>query len=430
MYDVGIINGKVYLGDFIYANVYIKSGKIYDITTSYKGCKKEYNANENLVLPGFIDPHVHFELNFGKHTSVDDFESGSISAIYGGITTIIDFLDPISHINELDKNFEKRLNLAKKSYIDFSFHVTLGNFKDNIDELLKKTKKLGTSSIKIFTTYSSSNRRTNDKIMYKLLQKSNEYKVPILIHAENDDMISENVLIKDHENARPAISEITEITKILEMVNMTNGISYIVHTTCGTSIEETRKRFPEIINKNIYFESCPHYFYFSNDVYKEKHGFLYTMTPPLRSNEEKEKLRKNIDYIFSIGTDHCSFNKEDKDKKTTKDLPMGIGGVEHSFVLMYSLFGEKIIDKFTTNPAKFFGLFPQKGSLLPGATADVVIFSPNQYEKITRSHSKANYDIYLNMQVKGKIQKVFKSGILVLDHTLIRKTKGKYLRRL
>lgn len=431
MFDLGIINGNIYLdGNFLNANIYVKSGKIVDISTSYLKSKQEFDAAGKYVLPGFIDPHVHFELNLGKYTSVDDFESGSISAIFGGVTTIIDFLDPISKIDELEPSFKKRLSKAKKSYVDYSFHTTLGNFSGNLNDLFKKINEIGTKSIKIFTAYSSSNRRTNDKIMFELFKLSKINKIPILIHAENEDMIVENVPVKMHSKARPEISEISEIIKIAEFLYQTKGTAYIVHTTCGTSIEEVKERFNDILNNNLFFESCPHYFYFDDSVYETKNGYLYVMTPPLRSRLEQEKLKNNIDNIFSIGTDHCSFNKKDKRKRKTGNLPMGIGGIEHSFVSTYSLFKEKIIEKFTINPAKIFGLYPKKGTLLPGADADIVIFDPNFEGTINNSHTKADYDLYMNMKIKGKIEKVFKDGLLIVENDkLVRKNKGKFIRR-
>ncbi|SHH32320.1 amidohydrolase family protein [Thermosipho atlanticus] len=430
MHDIGIINGKVFVdGIFIHLNVYINAGKIVDLSTNYQKCKKEIDATGKVVLPGFIDPHVHFELNLGKYTSIDDFKSGSISALFGGVTTIIDFLDPINSLEQLEEAFNRRLKAAKNSRTDFSFHVTLGQFNGDLDTLFKMSKKLGTRSIKVFTAYSSSKRRTSDKLLYKLFEKSREYNVPILIHAENEDMIVENVPINLHSKARPEISEISEIIKISEFIYQTKGTAYIVHTTCGTSIEEVKNKFTEIHNKNLFFESCPHYFYFDDEVYNGKNAYLYAMTPPLRSKIEKEKLKANIDNIFSIGTDHCSFNKKDKRKKKTGNLPMGIGGIEHSFVLMFSLFGEKIINRFTINPAKFFGLYPKKGTLLPGADADIVIFNPNYNGKIVESHTKADYDLFLNMKVKGKIEKVIKDGILVIDNQLLNSPLGKFIRR-
>ncbi|QTA37728.1 amidohydrolase family protein [Thermosipho ferrireducens] len=430
-HDLGIVDGLVYLeGTFLEANIYISKGKIVDITTNYYAAKEEYTAREKWVLPGFIDPHVHFSLNLGKYTSVDDFKTGSISALFGGVTTFIDFLDPITTVSEFEKAFSKRLKEAQSSYADYSFHLTLANTKESAENFIKKAIESGLPSIKVFTAYSSSNRKTFDGYLYSLMEAASKYNLTILIHAENEEMIIENVPVYEHSKARPEMSEITQIIKIAEMVKHTGAKVYIVHTTCGTIIEELSLRFKDILNEKLFIESCPHYFYFNSEAYLKENGYLYTMTPPLRSKNEQKKLIKNISGIFSIGTDHCTFNTKEKNKKYTGDIPMGIGGIEHSFILMYTLFGKQIIDKFTLNPAKMFNLYPRKGTLYPGADADVVIFNPNYSGFIKSTHTNADYDLYINTKVKGKVEKVFKSGNLIIENEkLVKTAPGNFLRR-
>ncbi len=109
MYDLGLDNGKVYKeGRFIETNVYVKEGKIKKITNERLDCAEIVDCNKNLVLPGFIDPHVHLNLHLGEFTSADDYESGSIAAAFGGVTTFIDFLEPIIETEE----FEEKLNMV------------------------------------------------------------------------------------------------------------------------------------------------------------------------------------------------------------------------------------------------------------------------------------------------------------------------------
>ncbi|MEO2602686.1 amidohydrolase family protein, partial [Clostridium butyricum] len=116
--DLGIINGYVYLeGRFIKSNLYIKKGVIESVTSSIMHCSKVYDAKGCIIMPGFIDPHVHFNLGLGKNVSAQDFHTGSINAALGGITTYIDFLDPINNISELDFEFNKRKKQAEDSVI-------------------------------------------------------------------------------------------------------------------------------------------------------------------------------------------------------------------------------------------------------------------------------------------------------------------------
>ncbi|WP_459995687.1 dihydroorotase [Marinitoga arctica] len=434
MFDLGILNGLIYIdGNLINANIYIKNGKIYDISKSTLEAKKYYDISGKYLLPGFIDPHVHFHLDLGKYISADDFQTGSISAVYGGITSYIDFLDPVRTAEGMEKAFKERMNLAKKSLTDYAFHATIANPIDEPEKIMKTARELGISSIKLFTTYSSSNRRTYDYYISKLLDLSRNYGIVISVHAENDEIIKKyennKIKIADHSEYRPTISELSEVIKLAEMAEYYNAQLYIVHLTSGKTLEELKKKFNHILGKNLIIESCPHYFYFSEDIYNTEKGYLYTMTPPLRSEKEKEMLINNIDYINTIGTDHCPFNVNEKKKDIINGMPMGIGGVEFSFNLMYTKFGERIIDKFTKNVAKYYGL-RKKGRILPSYDADLVIFDPKKEWIIKEHHSNSNYIPYFGFKVKGKVISTISRGRFVIkEGNLNQRIKGKYIKR-
>jgi dihydropyrimidinase len=430
--DLGILNGKIYLeGQWFEGNIYIKNGKVSTISKDFCEAVEEYDAQGNCILPGFIDPHVHFALNCGKYTSADDFYSGTKAAAFGGITTIIDFLDPISHSAGFERALSNRLKLAEKSVIDYSFHTTIANLIDEPIELIKKTTNSGIPTIKLFTTYSTSNRRTPDKVIDSLLQMSKENKITLLVHAENDGLVQEGLKlpIAELETSRPAIAELSEVLKLAEMTRYRDGRMYIVHTSCGTTVERLKENYSDILNKNFILESCPHYFIFSRECFSEEKGFLYTMTPPLRSSEEISKLKNNIEDIFVIGTDHCPFNSFEKNAQFLCDVPMGIGGIEHSFSIMYYLFGDKIIDRYTKNPALAHGLYPKKGNLYPGADGDIVIFNPGIERVISKWNSKADYSVYEGIRIKGKILSTLSRGRFIVKEGLYSGGKGEFVRR-
>ena len=431
MKDLAILNGRVYLeGEFIEANVYVEKGVVTDITTSFYDSKVIYDAGEKWVLPGFIDPHVHFELTVGPFTSVDDFRSGSISASFGGVTTFIDFLDPASSIEGIEKALKIRLEKAKKSVIDYSFHITIANPEDDPEKIARFARELELPTIKIFTTYSSTKRRTYDHQIMRLLKVSKEESVMILAHAENDEIINEGEIpVERHEESRPTIAELSEVVKLAEMTKFLDGKLYVVHVSSGLTVEEIKKRFHDIVGEDLFLESCPQYFYFTKDIYKKEKGYLYIFTPPLRSDSERKKLIDNIDVISTIGTDHCSFNKEDKLGRFTKEIPMGIGSIEFSFVLMHTLFGDKVIDKFTKNVAKIHGLYPKKGTLLPGSDADMVIFDPEARWRIGEHHSRSNYNPYEGLEVKGKIISTISRGSFIVKDGIFIGGEGGFLKR-
>lgn len=426
IFDLGILNGRLYLeGKFIESNLYIKNGIIDTISTSYLESTENYDAKGNMVLPGFIDAHVHFNLGVGANVSEDDFYDGSINAAIGGITTFVDFLDPISDVSELDKAFSTRHDLAKKSVIDYGFHVTLGNPKGDVKELLNKSCLLGMPTIKLFTTYASTNRQTKDYYIDELLKNSRSTKTRIVVHAENNDMIKEkDVLVKDHEKARPALSEITEVLKLAEMARYRGGLLYIVHTNCGTTLERMKEMYAKELHSSIVLESAPHYFKLNSSVYEKENGYLYTMTPPLRTEDERKRLVDNIDAIDVIATDHCPFSKKLKNKRYTSEISMGIGGVKYSFLNMFTLFGESIIPKFTENPSKIHGLYPKKGTLMLGSDGDVVIFDPNKTTKVIDENS-----VYNNEVLKGEIIATISKGKFIVKEGKFLDGQGEYLLR-
>lgn len=378
-----------------------------------------------MVLPGFIDAHVHFNLGVGKKVSEDDFYNGSKKAAIGGITTFIDFLDPIKDVSQLNEAFNARYELSQKSVVDYGFHVTLGNTEGDVKELLNKSCLLGMPTIKLFTTYASSNRQTKDYYIDELLKYSRKTKTRILVHAENNDIIKEdNILVKDHEKARPAISEITEVLKLAEMARYRDGLLYIVHTNCGTTLERIKELYSKELHSTIILESAPHYFKFNSLLYEREDGYLYTMTPPLRSEEERRKLIENIDAIDVIGTDHCPFSKRLKNKKYTSEIPMGIDGVKYSFLNMFTLFGESIISKFTIEPSKIHGVYPKKGTLMLGADGDIVIFDSNKTTKVIDENS-----VYNNQVFKGEISATISKGNFIVKEGKFLGGQGQYLPR-
>ncbi len=430
MYDLGIINGEIYRNQTLTKhNVYISDGKIQLITTDILPAVKSIDATDKYVLPGLIDPHVHFDLDLGWIRSRDNFEVGSRAAIYGGITTIIDFLDPIDHEDQLEDALHMRLDLAKKCRTDFKFHATIKNPTNHASKISEKMLELGLNSIKLFTTYSDSLRRTYDQEIKELLRLSKQHDFLVLAHIENDDLIvlNDSFTYRDLPISRPTISETSEALKLASFAKETEGNLYMVHCSSGETLYQLAEQYSDILNINFYVESCPHYFSFSNTILQEPDGYLYTMAPPLRSEEEVKLLHQQFQDVYTIGTDHCSFFKKDKLAKTLKTIPLGIGGVEHSFLRMYEMFGIHAIDKMSLNVAKAHKLYPQKGIIQVGSDADIFIFDPLYQGVIDQNHSAVDYTVYQGFKQIGAINTTIIRGTIVLENQTLYPHKGQYL---
>lgn len=441
MNDLGIIGGKIFDGFRSYrANVYVKGGRICAITSDKLQAKEVYDARDLYVMPGLIDPHVHFALSLGKYRSADDFESGSIGAAFGGITTYIDFLDPVTRESDLENNFQKRLEEAKRSHVDYAFHNTIAHPNFSPEKLVQKTLSLGINSIKTFTTYSTSDRMTDDGYIFELLRISRKYGIIETFHAENDAMILYRMNLKkihlpeDLPFFHPFESESSAVVDIALLSKITNGQSYIVHNSSGRSVELLKKT-----GLDVKLETCPQYLILDENDFK-KMPPLYTLVPPLRSREDRELMDKYfLNGAFdAVGTDHCPFKREEKIENISNyDLmPNGIGGIETSFVLLYTFFSKRglnlndLVRMQSVNVARIFGL-DKKGKIEVGADADLSIFDPSVEWKISISelHTKSDYTPYEGIKVKGKFVSVLSRGKFVVRDGEFIGGNGKFVRR-
>lgn len=429
MHDLLIKNGTVWFSHkWQKVNVAILGEKISYVGVDSPEAKEVIDATNKKVLPGLIDPHVHFELNCGRLTSVDDFYSGSVCAAYGGVTTIVDFLEPTRNAKELEESFRERMEQAKKCVVDYHVHACIKMPNGSLEEYVKTVKKLGMKTIKLFTTYSDTGRRTYEKDIEELLVLSKKYDVLIEAHIENDDLIDlrDSYTFKDLPVSRPSMSETSEALKLAKIVRQTGGNFYMVHCSSGETLKALKEQFSDILNKNFYVESCPQYFVFNNRVLEEENGKLFTFAPPLRSERERQLLTAYYKDVYTIGTDHCSFMKKDKDYPTLKGFPLGVGGIEHSFSTMYRRFGDEIINKMSINSAKVQD-FPTKGEIKVGLDADIAIFNEIDDYFERENHGTCDYSIYNGILGAGEFETVLVRGAYVLKNRKLIPHSGKNL---
>ena len=430
MNDLLIKNGLVFLkGKWVKTNLAVLGEKISYIGDEEVDVKEVLDATGLKIIPGLIDPHVHFELNCGRVTSCDDFYTGSVCATYGGVTTIVDFLDPTRNAEELEKSYYERIALAKKSLVDYHMHACIREPNGDLEEYVKTVVRLGMRTIKLFTTYSDTHRRTYDKDIEELLRLSKKYNIMITAHIENDDLIDlrDEYTYKDLPVSRPSMSETSEALKLAKMVREIGGNFYMVHCSSGETLKALKEQFSDILGKNFFVESCPQYFVFNNSVLEEENGKLYTFAPPLRSERERQLLTAYYKDVNAIGTDHCAFMSKDKDYPSLKGFPLGVGGVEHSFSILYKRFGDEIIDKMSKNTG-ILQDFPSKGELEVGKDADISLFKeiPDYFEK--ENHGTCDYSIYDGILGSGEFQHVLVRGQFVLKDRKIIPHVGKEIK--
>lgn len=417
MNDLLIKNGTLFIdGIWKKSNLGICDEKIVYIGPEEPDSRETIDASNLKIIPGLIDPHVHLSLNCGTVISVDDFSSGTRSAAYGGVTTIVDFVDPARNAKTLEKLFYERLQLAKSSQVDYHLHGCIKEPDGDLEEFVLKMKSLGMNTIKLFTTYSETRRRTYDHDIINLLRLSKKYNFLVVCHIENDEMIKHDSSFKctDISIARPSECETSEALKLAGFAKDTGGYLYMVHCSSGNTIHALVEQYGDILGKHFFIESCPQYFLFNNDYLKGDDGCLFTFAPPLRSPQEQQLLINNIQYVNTIGTDHCSFNEKDKrEHPALAGHPLGIGGIETSFLVLHKMFGDQIIDKMSKNVAALEH-FASKGSIEIGKDADLAFIETVPTYKIGKPHGIADYSIYENLEVNERFIHTMVRGKFVL----------------
>jgi len=430
MYDLSILGAEIYHeGRLKHWNIYLQGEKIAAMSPAVFSARKEINAEGLKIFPGIIDPHVHFQLKAGRWTSADTFLSGSRAGLYGGVCTFIDFLDPCSRGDQISTALSHRRELARESLSDYSFHACAADPVGQCRNISQQALELGIPSVKLFTAYSETKRRTYEPELEEFLSLSEELGTTILVHAENEEYLQIDPKATPHDlpEIRPALAEKSMAEKLGHLVRARGGTLYMVHCSSGDTLEMLRREFPELLNKNFFVESCPQYFLLDQELFSSDEAWRYVLAPPLRSKEEQQKLKDGIDHIYSIGTDHCPFLDKEKKQEFLRDIPFGIGGIQYSFPLLYSLFGLGVVDKMTRHPAELFHL-PFKGQLEEGFDADFFLYDQRHPSSIGDNYSRAPI-LYRGMKVNGTVISTFIRGQAVLEEGDIKPYQGKFIKR-
>jgi dihydropyrimidinase len=449
-----ITNGTIVTSaDKYQADILIIDRKINRIESKINTSRadKVINAKQFYVFPGGIDPHVHMHLSTPSGYSSDDFLTGSKAALYGGTTTLLDFVTPVRG-QSLTDAIRQRYEEAKNSMADFSFHVTPVEWRNSTEQEIIDCTREGVSSFKVYMAYKDT-IGLNDTDLLKVMKAVGKVGKMVTVHCELGDEIDilrnkyyteHHVEPKYHGLSRPADLEAGAVKRAIDLANQANCTLYIVHVSAKESlkyIEEAQLR-----GQNIFAETCPQYLMF--DDLKYEGDFTKTasfiISPPLRKKEDNEALWDAVakGIINTIGTDHCPFNLVQKAAGLNdfRKIPGGAGGVEHRLELLYT-YGvlenrmslNQMVDLFSTQPASIFGLHPLKGDLIVGADADIVIWNPYSENTISTKthHQNCDIDIFEGIKTRGSAEYVIAGGRIVIENRKLVDTeiRGKFLMR-
>jgi dihydropyrimidinase len=424
------------------ADIYIEDEDISLIGESLDvSADRVIDASGKYVLPGGVDVHTHMDTYFGGTTTADNHYEGTVSGAFGGTTTIVDFAIqyPGQSFAEALGAWHEKLE-TNKPVIDVGFHLVVTDLKSggSLDDLAKLPDE-GISSFKLFMAYKGTDVHIDDETLFKTMQVAADNGSLVMVHAENGDAI--DVLVKQalakgntapkyHSLTRPPETEGEATNRAIQLAHIARCPLYVVHVSCIDAIEPIERAREK--GWTVWGETCTQYLTidFSKIDQPGFEGAKYVYTPPPREKQHIEALWEALrtDGLSVVSTDHAPFNfKGQKDMAGTDDfskIPNGPPGIEERLKLLHELgvrAGKfdlnRLVQLYSTQPAKLFGLYPRKGTIAIGSDADVVIFDPDKKHTISveTHHSTCDYNLFEGTEVTGLPETVLVRGQLVIE---------------
>ncbi|WP_326595970.1 dihydropyrimidinase [Streptomyces sp. NBC_01803] len=395
------------------------------------------DATGKYVIPGGVDAHTHMELPFGGTSAADTFETGTRAAAWGGTTTIVDFAVQTKGraLREgLDAWYAKA---AGNCAIDYAFHMILSDVTESSLKEMDLLVDEGITSFKLFMAYPGVFYSDDGQIL-RAMQRAAGNGGTIMMHAENGiaiDVLVEQALAagrtdpRYHGEVRKALLESEATHRAIQLARVAGGAPlYVVHVSAEEAVAELAKA--RDLGLPVFGETCPQYLFLSTDNLAEPdfEGAKYVCSTPLRPREHQAALWRGLrtDDLQVVSTDHCPFcfsGQKELGRGDFSKIPNGIPGVENRMDLLH----QAVVDGHITRrrwieiacaaPARMFGLYGRKGTIAPGADADVVIYDPAAEQTLSAEthHMNVDYSAYEGKRITGQVVTVLSRGRTVID---------------
>ncbi|MGB8814999.1 MAG: dihydropyrimidinase [Paracoccaceae bacterium] len=440
-----IKNGTVVTADLTYkADVLVEGGVITSIGPNLAG-DRVLDATGCYVMPGGIDPHTHLEMPFMGTYSADDFESGTRAALAGGTTMVVDFVLPSPGQGLLD-GLSMWHNKTSRANCDYSFHMAVTWWGEQVFNEMKTVVDQGITSFKHFMAYKGA-LMVNDDELFHSFSRCADLGALAMVHAENGDVVAElsarllaagNVGPEAHAYSRPPQVEGEATNRAIMIADMAGVPLYVVHTSCEDSHEAIRRA--RMAGKRVWGEPLIQHLTLDESEYFNAdwdHAARRVMSPPFRSKAHQDSLWAGLQSgsLSVVATDHCAFTTAQKRfglGNFTK-IPNGTGGLEDRMPMLWThgvATGRLTMNEFvavtSTNIAKILNCYPQKGAVLVGADADLVVWDPEKSKTISAGNqqSSIDYNVFEGKVVTGLPRYTLTRGKVAINDGKVETQEG------
>ncbi len=386
------------------------------------------------LIPGGVDPHVHFALPVAGTVTCDDFAGGTRAALAGGTTTVIDFVTP-GRGEPLRATVEARLREASSAVCDYSLHLSVTEWRDaTAAELRDVSREFNLRSVKLYMAYLET-IGLDDGALAAAMRACADLDLTVLLHAEDGAEVTrrQHALLAAgetspaaHPRSRPPEVEEAAVRRALVLAREAGCRLYVVHvSTAGglAAIAAARDA-----GQAVFAETCPQYLWLDESAYDAPldQAACCVMSPPLRAPAHREALRAAVRRgdVDVLATDHCAFTRAQKSfsRDDFTCIPGGAAGVEQRLALTYTacvvqggLSPAAWVRLVAQRPAEIFGLAPRKGRLAAGADADLVLWHADREWTITAgdAHGRSDHLLYEGLRVRGQVDRAWSRGELV-----------------
>ncbi|MEI5008033.1 dihydropyrimidinase [Streptomyces sp. PmtA] len=439
-----LIRGGLVLtaADETHADVLVEDGRVAALAAHGSTAAESWTADRTIdatgkyVIPGGVDAHTHMELPFGGTFASDTFETGTRAAAWGGTTTIVDFA-----VQTKGQSLREGLDAwyAKADgncAIDYGFHMILSDVDESSLKEMDLLVEEGVTSFKLFMAYPGVFYSDDGQIL-RAMQRGTANGGLIMMHAENGiaiDVLVEQALARGetdpryHGEVRKVLLEAEATHRAVQLARVAGAPLYVVHVSAEEAVAELAAARDKGLP--VFGETCPQYLFLSTDNLAEPdfEGAKYVCSTPLRPREHQAALWRGLrtDDLQVVSTDHCPFcfsGQKDLGRGDFSKIPNGLPGVEnrmdllHQAVLDGHISRRRWIDIACAAPARMFGLYPKKGTIAPGADADIVVYDPHAEQVLSAEthHMNVDYSAYEGKRITGRVETVLSRGEVVVD---------------